>query len=493
MRVRNHSRSRNVEAAAPAELARSLGLIDAFGIVVGRIIGSGIFRAPGPIMALVGCTSVFYGVWLLGGIATLLGAFCYGELVAMLPRAGGPYAYLRAAYGPLWAFLRGWAMFFVSETAAIVAVALVFAEYGNSLFTIVAGHPYPRLVELLTALAAIWILTAVNCYGVRLGGSVQNVLSLLKVIALGALVGAGFTHLAGGAADAGLGAAAGPARFAGPIWPERFGWAEMLAAGAAMRYAFFAFSGWEGATYVAEEVREPSRNLPLSIVLGITGVTLLFLAANSAYLYQLAPAAIARSKWVAADAMRSATGAAGGILVSLAVMLSTFGNVSAQVLVKARTWYAMARDDLFPAALARVHPLHRTPNVALVAQAAWASVLLGGAALAGRAYETVIDFFSFTSAVFNVSTFAAVWVLRRRMPDAPRPWRVVGYPATLVAVLVIQIWFMVTTAITAPVPSVLGAALTASGLLWYYREQLWRRGRAQSKTPPSGEGGVGGR
>jgi amino acid transporter len=255
---------------------------------------------------------------------------------------------------------------------------------------------------------------------VRLGGSVQNVLSLLKLLALGTIVGAGFTHVAGAAPGA------GSARFAGPIWPARFGWAELLAMGAAMRYAFFAFSGWEGATYVAEEVREPSRNLPLSIILGISGVTLLFLAANSAYLYQLSPAAIAESKSVAADALRIVTGATGGALVSLAVMLSTFGNVSAQVLVKARTWYAMARDGLFPAPLARVHPRHRTPNVALLAQGVWATVLLAGAARAGHAYESVIDYFSFTSSVFNVSTFAAVWVLRRHAPAAPRPWRVPG-------------------------------------------------------------------
>ena len=461
-------------AAAPAELARSLGLLEALSIVVGRIIGSGIFRTPGPIMALVGCTSLFYGVWLLGGLATLLGAFCYAELVAMLPRSGGPYAYLHAAYGPLWAFLRGWAMFFVSETAAIVAVALVFAEYGNSLFALAAGHAAPRAAEFTTALAVVWALTAVNCFGVALSGKVQNVLSLLKALALAGVCGVCFAR----AGDA--------AHFTSPLWPERFGWAQVLAAGAAMRYAFFAFSGWEGATYVAEEVREPQCNLPRSILLGIAGVTLLFLAANSAYLWQLAPATVARAKWVAADALQAAAGAAGAAAVAVAVMLSTFGNVSSQVLVKARTWHAMARDGLFPAPLARVHPRWRTPNEALVAQGVWASVLLAGAAAAGRAYETVIDFFSFTSAVFNISTFAAVWVLRRKWPRAARPYRVPGYPWTLAAVLIIQAWFLITTAVTAPLPSACGAALTASGLLWYFRG-----GRRRDRRRPDRSGRIG--
>jgi basic amino acid/polyamine antiporter, APA family len=444
-------------------LERRLGLTEAFSILIGRIIGSGIFRTPAPIMILVGCVSMFYGVWILGGVATLLGAFVYAEMAAMMPKSGGPYAFLRAAYPPVWAFLRGWAMFFVSETGAIAAVSIVFAEYGNSLFRLLTGAPFSRGIEVLIALAIIWLLTLVNCFGVALGGKVQNVLSLLKLLALGAVIGVCFAS--GG----------NSAHFSQPFWPEKFTWGSILAMGAAMRYAFFAFSGWEGATYVAEEVKNPRKNLPISLILGIAGVMLIYLAANSAYIYQLPVARITESKWVAVDAMEAAIGGVGGILVSLAVMLNTFGSVSSQVLVKARGVYAMARDGLFFGWLGEVHPRYKTPNRALIAQGIWATVLLFAAGFAAHAYETIIDFFSFTSSIFNISTFAAVYILRKKYPDAPRYYKAWGYPVTLILVLIIQVWFMITTLITAFVPSLVGIGLTCTGLLYYYRNALRRK------------------
>ncbi|MBD3289155.1 amino acid permease [candidate division KSB1 bacterium] len=442
------------------ELKRTLGLTEALSIVIGRIIGSGIFRTPGPIMMLVASISMFYGVWIVGGIATLLGAFCYAELVAMMPRSGGPYAYLKAAYPEVWTFLRGWAMFFVSETASIAAVALVFAEYTNALYEITTGAPYSRGMEVVIALLVIWALTSVNCFGVMLSGLLQDIFSFVKLIALGAVIAVGFLK------------AGELTHFTTSFWPEEFNWSTMLAFGAAMRYGFFAYSGWEGATYVAEEVKKPRKNLPLSIILGISGIMLLYLAANSAYIYQLPMSTIQGAKWVAVDAMQMAVGTAGGTLISVAVMLNTFGNVSSQILCKARTWYAMARDGLFIKGLNKIHPKYKTPNRALIVQGVWATVLLMSAAFAENAYETIIDFFSFTSSVFNVSTFFAIWVLRRKYPDVPRPYRTWGYPYTLIIVLAIQIWFMVITLITAFIPSLLGAILTSTGLVYYYRNQI---------------------
>lgn len=239
-----------------------------------------------------------------------------------------------------------------------------------------------------------------------------------------------------------------------------------------MRYVFFTFSGWEGATYVAEEVKDPRKNLPLSLILGLSGILLIYLAANAAYVFQLTPAAVAQSKWVAVAAMESAVGAIGGVLVSLAVMLNTFGSVNSQILVKARGIYAMSRDGLFFNRVGSLHPRFRTPNVALLIQALWATILLGGAAFAAQAYEAIIDFFAFTSSVFNISTFLAVWLLRRKYPDAYRPYRTPGYPVTLALVLIIQVWFCLATLITAFVPSMLGALLTSSGLLFYHRHRL---------------------
>ena len=442
------------------EMKRELGLTEALSIVINRIIGSGIFRTPMPIMMLVASVSLFYGVWIVGGIATLLGAFCYAELVAMMPRSGGPYAYLKAAYGDVWTFLRGWAMFFVSETGAIAAVALVFAEYTNALYAIATGEQYSRGVEVIIALSVIWLLTAVNCYGVFISGILQDIFSFLKLVALGGVIFVCFTKMGE------------LTHFTTNFWPEEFNWSTMLAFGAAMRYGFFAYSGWEGATYVAEEVRNPRRNLPLSIILGISGIMLLYLAANSAYLYQLPMETIQNSKWVAVDAVQMAMGTAGGVMISMAVMLNTFGNISAQILCKARTWFAMSRDGLFIKSLSKIHPKYKTPNTALIVQAAWATLLLMGAGFAANAYETIIDFFSFTSSIFNVSTFAAIWILRKKFPDIKRPYKVWGYPFTLILVLLIHAWFMVVTLITALIPSLIGIALTSTGFIYYYRKNI---------------------
>ena len=322
------------------------------------------------------------------------------------------------------------------------------------------------LILILMVLACS--LTLINCFGVLLSGIVQNIFSLIKIVALGAVItccfsGSGnWTH------------------FSSPFLPAEFNWSTLIAFGAALRYGFFAYSGWEGATYVAEEVRNPERNLSRSIILGIIGVMLLYLATNTAYLYQLPVSGIQNSKWVATEAMQAAIGITGGIFISVAVMLNTFGNVSTQILCKARTWYAMSRDGLFFKSLSRIHPKYKTPNTALIVQGIWATVLLFGAAFAERMYEAIIDYFSFTSSVFNVLTFVAVWVLREKFPHVPRPFKIWGYPLTLLIVIVIQIAFMVVTLISAFLPSMLGVMLTSTGLIYYYRNpikkviQKWR-------------------
>jgi amino acid transporter len=440
------------------EMKRDLGLMEAVSIVVSRIIGSGIFRTPAPIMALVGCTSLFGLVWVLGGIVTIFGAVIYAELAAMMPRSGGPYEYLKTAYHPFWAFLRGWAMFFVSETAAIAAVALIFGEYLNALWIIVYGEPFNRVILYSVAMVTIWGLTWVNLYGVHLSGMVQNFFGFVKVAAVGSIIGVAFTSWSTG----------NWGNFADPLFPEAWTGSTILAVGAAMRYSFFAFSGWEGATYIAEEIKNPRRNLPLSLFIGIGGVMVLYLGANAAYLFQLPPAKIAESPWVATEVMTVALGASGGILISIAVMLNTFGNVSTQILCKARAWQAMARDGMFFDWFAKLHPKHKTPNNALLGQALWATVLLTFAILAENSYEIMIDFFSATSTVFNIMVFAAIWVMRRKFPDVNRPYRAWLYPWSLVGILAIYFAFLVITLITAFLPSMIGLALTASGAVYYY-------------------------
>ena len=437
---------------------RDLGLVEAVSIVISRIIGSGIFRTPAPIMALVGCTSLFGLVWVLGGIVTIFGAVVYAELAAMMPRSGGPYVYLKLSYGPFWAFLRGWAMFFVSETASIAAVALIFGEYLKALWIVAFGHGFGQIPLYFIAFGTIWLLTIVNLFGVQLSGKIQTAFGAIKVVAVGGIIGASFTSWSTGS----LG------NFTNPLLPEVFDGSTFLAVGAALRYAFFAFSGWEGATYIAEEVKNPRRNLPLSLFIGISGVMVLYIGANAAYLFQLTPAEIAESKWVATEALKVAMGATGGILISVAVMLNTFGNVSTQILCKARAWQSMARDGMFFKQFAVLSKKYKTPNNALIGQGLWATVLLTFAVSSANSYETIIDFFSATSTVFNLMVFAAIFFLRRKYPNVDRPYKAWLYPWSLIIVLVLYLTFFVITLMTAFIPSLIGLALTCTGSIYYY-------------------------
>lgn len=439
-----------------AAYRRDLGLLETVSIVISRIIGSGIFKTPAPIMALAGCTSLFGVVWVIGGIITIFSAVCYAELVALLPRSGGPYVYLKEAYHPRWAFLRGWAMFFVSETGSIAAVALVFAEYCNAVILLAGGVPLPRIAIIAIALLSIWFHTLVNCFGVALSGKLQNLFSSVKIIALLSIIGTSF-------------ASRGKLQhFSDPFLPDSLSLDTVFAVGAALRYSFFAFSGWEGATYVAEEVKNPGKNLPRSLFLGIGGVLVLYAGANAAYLYQMSPGQIGRSGTVAADAMTLAIGTAGGVMISIAIMLNTFGNVSTQILVKSRTWQAMAADGFFFRLFAPLHPRHGTPNHSLIAQGVWASVLLIFAAQSANAYERIIDFFSATGTIFNIMTIYSLHLLRKKYPNHPRPYRAWLYPWSMIITIAFFMIYLLITFITAFTASLMGIALTMTGLIYYY-------------------------
>ncbi len=440
-----------------SEYKRELGLFASVSIVIGKIIGSGIFRTPGPIMALALSTSLFGLVWLLAGVITILCAMIYAELVAMLPKSGGPYVFLKEAYHPVWAFLRGWAMFFVSETGSIAVVALVFAEYLNALWAVFFGEYFSKFYVVAIALAAIWILTVVNFFGVYVSGIIQSVFSSAKIIAIGGIIGAAFASSKGNFHN-----------FTTDFWPKEFTWETFLALGAAMRLAFFTFSGWEGSTYVAEEVKNPKKNLPLSLFLGITGVIILYAGANIAYIYILPVEVMKGSTLVAYDAMKTALGGAGGIFISAAVMLNTFGNVSTQIFCKARTWQAMSRDGLFFKSLEKLSPKFKTPNNALIAQAAWASVLLIFASSAKNSYEAIIDFFSANGTIWNIMTFYSIHLLRKKYPDMERPYKAWLYPYSLIIVIFVYVIYLAVSLITAFKASMTGILLTSTGLLYYW-------------------------
>lgn len=433
------------------ELERKLGLTETLSIVVNRIIGSGIFRTPAPIMLITASVSLFYGVWIIGGLATILGALCYAELVAMMPKSGGPYVFLKAAYPPIVTFLRGWAMFFVSETGAIAAVSIFFSETALSIL----DPGLSKYIIATVAIGLVWLLTLLNSFGIQLSGRLQNLFSFLKIGVLTIIIVMGFSS------------GIHPENFRDANLSPTTGWAGIVAIFTAMRYGFFAYSGWEGATYVAEEVKNPRKNLPLSLFIGISLVLVLYLLINTAYVNTLGPLQMAKAKVVAADAMQVAAGTIGTLIIASAIMVSTFGNVNTQLLVKSRTWYAMARDQLFFKKLSTVHSQYKTPNNSLYAQALWTSLLIVFSTFAESAYEAIIDYFSFTSSVFNVLTFASVIVLRYKFPNIERPYRVWAFPFTITIVLAIQVIFMLTTLYTAPLPSLLGIILTLTGLVYY--------------------------
>lgn len=441
-----------------------LGWTEAFSIIIGRIIGSGIFRTPASVMlAVSGGLGPFFVVWILGGLLTFLSALLYSEMVAMLPKNGGPYVYLRAAFPPIISFLRGWAMFFVSETASIVVVSIVFAEYSSRVI-VIAGLSDPGLVfRGLLALSTIWSLTGANMLGVRFSGLFQDVLSFVKIASLAAVIVVGTVF------------DPQPSHFAASWWPDQPVIETILGMAMALRYVLFSYSGWEGATYVAEEVKNPAKNLPLSLFAGIGMVMLLYISANVAYVLQLSPAELIGSPSVAAVALERAAGNIGGLLISLAVVANTFGNVNSQIFTKSRTWQAMARDGLFFRILA---PLSRSgvPTMSLLFQGLWATALLLLALTADHfkaegeksAYDRVIDFFSFTSAVFNFLTFYAVLRLRQLLPDKHRPFRTPAFPLVFAAVMLIQTAFAVFTFITSPWASLAGLALTTTGLVYWH-------------------------
>ena len=352
-------------------------------------------------------------------------------------------------------------MFFVSETASIVAVSFVFAEYTH--FILQKIYPetvFPQWMNALVALLVIWSLSFANSRGVRLSGVFQNVLSFLKVFAL-ILMASLIFFVEPGAPYESI-----------QIWPNEIAWVHLMGLGEAMRYAFFAYSGWEGATYVAEEVKNPSRNLPRSLFYGIGIVMVLYLLVNTAYLHQLAPwEVIASQKQVAAHYMEKAVGYWGGIVLAVVVMISTFGNVGAQIMVKARTWYAMSRDQLFPSPFKVLHPTYQTPNRSIFLQAGWASCLLIYAYTAESAYESLIDLFSSTSALFNILTITCVSILRKKIPLERRDqnlFRVPFYYLTIGIVLIIHVWFLITTFVSRPYSSLSGLGLTLSGLVYYF-------------------------
>jgi len=443
----------SLESAPPAPgmpatrtLARQLGVWSAIAIVVGSMIGSGIFRVPSATAAQVGTPGGMMLVWVAGGLVALCGALTIAELAALYPRAGGIYVYLNEAYGPLPAFLVGW-LFLVIAPASIGAVALVFAEYLGRLF------PVLRDQTRLTAAAAVMLVAAWNYRSLRFGAAVQNLSSASKVLAILGLTAAAF--LSG---HTGEGAWLGLSELAPESW---------AGFGLGLVTVLWAYNGWQDATYVGGEVRDPGRNLPRALTIGTLIVTGVYLAVNAAYLAVLPMDAIARSPLVAADVAVRLFGEIGNALIAALVCVSTFGTMNGGTMCYPRIFYAMAEDRLFFRGIAAVHPRYGTPHAAIALTAALAICFLWV-----RTFEQLIEIFILGVLPFWALGAAAVIVLRRRRPDVRRPYRTPGYPFVPILFIVATAGLLLNSLFQRPGPTVASFAAILAGIPIYY---LWRR------------------
>jgi basic amino acid/polyamine antiporter, APA family len=446
-------------------LKRDLGAWAAASIVVGTVIGSGIFLVPSTMMQSVGSAPMVFAVWMVGGLLSLAGALSYAELAAAMPEAGGEYVYLREAYGPIWGFLYSWTQMWVAKSGSIAAMgtgfflyfADFFRQFDRVAYTIRLplgphGGPVEILYGQIGAIALILALAWLNYFGVKFGGEVQTAVTFLKVLLIAALiviglVGPGFQPAAGLLPAA-----------RNPIHP-----ASLAGFIAALVAALWAYDGWNNAAMVGSEIHHPQRNLPRALIGGTSAVIVIYLLANTAYFHVLGPARVAGEPRVAAAMMARIFGAGGGHAVSVAAMISIFAALNGSLLSGARVPYAAARDGYFFSALKRVHPQHHTPANAIIALSLWSCLLV----LSGR-YDDIFNLVIFASWILYAMTAAAVIVLRRKRPDLSRPYFTVGYPVVPVLFITGAIILLSSTLIDRPRESFLGIGIMLSGLPFYF-------------------------
>jgi amino acid transporter len=497
------------------QLLRVLGPVGATTVVIGSVIGSGIFFKAKVIAESVGSFQLVLLVWVVCGLMSLLGALAAAELGAMMPHAGGQYVYLREAYGPLSGFLWGWGEFWMMRTGSTAALAVAFANafyqsVGTFLHSagwfkqlMVGDVPYETILgvatvpqvwlQRATAIVAIMLLTAINVVGARWGGLTQNVTTFLKVGTLVALLVLPFVT---GTADVGNLAT----RYEPVVDDQGPGQGTRLALiagfGAAMTAAFWAYDGWGNIGPVAEEVRNPQRNIPLSLFVGMFTLIVLYIGTTVAYHLVLTMTETAQSGFVAASACERMLGKHGAAIASAAVMVSTFGALNSNLLVGPRVIFAMARDRLFLSPMASVHPRFRTPHVSIISETAWAVLLILGSDLLKHItvpgwvsslptwlaeqltrsisgmrtkdiFDVLTDFVVFGQFVFYLLATAAVFVLRVKRPEWNRPYRTLGYPLLPLLFVLGSAGFLSGMFVTSPVESVTGLAFIGLGAIAY--------------------------
>ena len=447
------------------DLRRSLGFTDLLLITIGTVIGSGIYLVPSLVLRQTGGqTSLALIVWAVAGILSLLGALTYAELGGMKPEAGGLYAYLRDAFGPLPAFLYGWASFLVIASGSIAALAVAFANYLAPLLPFAVPRPVISVVTIA-------IVAVINVRGTRGSATVQNWTTGAKAGAL--LILSLFLILAGdGAASTS----------APPLTPPGGSLAAGL--GAAMIGVLWAYEGWQYVTFSAGEAKDPQRTFPRAISIATLLLILLYLLANMGYVAALGPIAAANSERVAADAIESVVGSVAGAIVSALILVSIFSALNGLVLTTPRMYFAMARDGLFFKRLAAVHPKFGTPAIAIITLTAWAALLA-----ASGTFEQLLTYAVFTGWIFYGLGTMAVFAFRRTQPNAVRPFRVPGYPVTPLLFVAAAAVLVLNTIWTQPARASVGLGFVALGAPVFF---LWRaRARKTSGQVPVAAAGVG--
>jgi APA family basic amino acid/polyamine antiporter len=423
---------------------RALGPFDATMVVIGGIIGSGIFINPYIVAQRLDSPGLVLGAWIAGGAIALAGAYSYAELGALFPKAGGQYVYLRDGYHPIAGFLYGWALLALIESGAIAAVAITFANYALRL----AGRPDGSAISL--AIGAIVLLSIINYLGVKPGSRVLNVLVVLKVAALAVLI------------------------LAGAVSPAASGWWSVsresstsglgtaVSFGAALIPILFAYGGWQNANYIAEEIENPRRNLPLSLLAGTIAVVVIYVLVNTVYLRALGLEGLAATTTPASKAAEGLFGSLGDRFVTAAIAISTFGFLDLAILAPTRVYYAMAADGVFLPALAKLHPRFRTPWLAIVIQSTWSCVL----AATGR-YEQLLNYVVFADWIFFGLTVGTVMMFRKMVPLRDRPadaYRAPGYPVVQIAFVLISAAVVLSVVRDDPAGALRGALLLALGI-----------------------------
>jgi APA family basic amino acid/polyamine antiporter len=448
----------------PVELKRSLTLFDATTLVIGSMIGSGIFIAPSLMAGYVQSPGLIALLWIIGGVLTVFAGLSYAELSAAMPRAGGQYVFLKEAYGRLWAFLYGWTLFLVIQTGFIAAVAVAFSKYlgifiplfseNNILFSL--GGFSVSSVQI-AAIVSIILLTLINTLGVKLGAVVQNIFTVTKVAALVFLIVVGFSSAVGSIENY--------KPFFTPVVPEALKMTFLAAFAVAMSKALFAYDAWNSVTFTAAEIQNPQKNLPRALVIGTLVTAVIYTLTTMAYMYvvPVGSMAVVADNRIAAEVARVLMGPVGLIFITSAILVSTFGCNNGLILAGPRVYYAMARDKLFFPKVGTIHPKFKTPMISLVFQCVWSCILT----LTGS-YSDLLTYTAFASLLFNVLTISGLFILRKKRPDLERPYKTFGYPVIPIIYILVAVFFIVYIFIGDFRNSFFGLVIILSGFPVYY-------------------------